>query len=94
VVEVVLERLQVLANQLVVNDVAVDLGERRVAVRDPAQRDDKLQQIRVRLLPERFVGFAEEVIEQAADRVRHRVRIEVVVQRVVAHTPVCRPISR
>jgi hypothetical protein len=37
VIEVVLERLQVLANQLVFDDVAVDLGEGRVAFRDPAQ---------------------------------------------------------
>src|SRR2546422_1961629 len=82
--EMVLERLQVLADQLVFDDVAVDLGEGRIAVGDPAQRNDKLEEIRVRLLPEGLLRLAEQVIEQAADRIGDGVRVEVVVQRVVA----------
>ena len=62
----------VLLDQLVLDDVAVDLGQRRVAVGDPTQGDDELQQIRVRLLPERFLRFPEQVVQQAADRVRDR----------------------
>ena len=70
--------------ELVFDDVAIHLRERRVPVGNPSQRDDELEQIRVRLLPERLFGFAEQVVQQTADRVRDRVRIEIVVQRVVA----------
>ena len=79
-----LSAADVLVDQLVVDDVAVHLGERRVPVGDPAQRDDELQQIRVRLLPERFLRLAEQVVQQPADRVGDGVRVEIVVQRVVA----------
>ena len=84
VVELRFQAQMFLPNQFVFDDVAVHLGERRVAVGDPAQGDDELQQIRVRLLPERLLRFAEQVVQQTADRVRDGVRIEIVVQRVVA----------
>jgi hypothetical protein len=40
----------------------------------------KLQQIRVRLLPERFLGFAEQIVQETADRIRDGIRVEIVVQ--------------
>ena len=68
----------------VLDDEPIDLGERRVSVRDPSQGDHEFQEIRVRLLPERFLGFAEQIVQQTADGIRDGVRIQIVVQRVVA----------
>ena len=67
-------------------DVVVHLGERRVAVGDPAQEDHELQQVGVCLLPERLLRFAEQIVQECGDGERHRVRVEIVVQRVVAVT--------
>ena len=82
--ELRLQRADVLVNLVVLDDVAVDLGEGRIAVRDAAQRDDELQEIGVGLLPERFLRFPEQVVQQRGDGIRHRIGIEIVVQRVVA----------
>ena len=68
----------------VFEDVAVHLRERRVAVDETPQQDDELEQIGVGLLPERLFGFAEQVVHECGDRKGDRIRIEVVVQRVVA----------
>ena len=68
----------------VFEDVAVHLRERRVAVDEPPQQDDELEQIGVGLLPEGLLGFAEQVVHQCGDRKGDRVRVEVVVERVVA----------
>ena len=51
-----LQASDVPVDQRVVQDVAVDLGERRVAVGEPPQQDHELQQIGVRLLPERLLA--------------------------------------
>ena len=88
VTELRLERADVLVDQAVVDDVSIHLGQRRVSVADPAQRDHELQEICVGLLPERFLRASEEVVQQRSDGVRHGVRIEVVVQRVVAEAGV------
>ena len=77
----------------VFEDVAVHLRKRRVAVDETAQQDDELEQIRVGLLPERLFRPAEQVVQQCGDRKGDRVRIEIVVQRVVADAGV-EPISR
>ena len=68
----------------VLQHVAVHLRERRVAVGDAPQQDHELQQVGVGLLPERFLRLAEQVVQQRGDGVGHGVRVEVVVQRVVA----------
>ena len=70
----------VLVDQRVVDDVAVHLRKRRVAFADPPQRNHELQEIGVRLLPERFLAATEQIVEQRGDRVRDRVRVEIVVQ--------------
>jgi hypothetical protein len=59
VVELRFQRSNVLPDQFVFDDVAIHLGERRVPVGNPSQRDDELEEIRVRLLPERLFGLAE-----------------------------------
>ena len=82
--QAVLQPLDVTLDLLRLEHVAVDLGERRVANRDPAQQDHELQEIGVRLLPERFLRFAKQVVQQRRDGVRDGVRIEIVVERVVA----------
>ena len=79
-----LELLDVAFDLRIVEDVAIDLRERRVSVRDSPQQDHEFEQIGVRLLPERLLGPPEQVVQQGGDRVGHRVRIEIVVQRVVA----------
>ena len=71
-------------NLAVLEDVAIHLGEGRVAVREAPQQDDELEQIRVRLLPERLLRLAEQVVDQRRDGVGNGVRIEIVVERVVA----------
>ncbi len=59
-------------------------GERGVPVADATQRDHELQQVGVGLLPERFLGPPEEVVQQRSQGIGHGVRVEIVVQRVVA----------
>jgi hypothetical protein len=83
-----LEPPNVLLDLRVLQDVAVDLRQSRVAVGDPTQEDDELQQIGVRLLPERFLRLAQQVVEQRGDRIGHCIRIEIVVQGVVADAAV------
>jgi len=58
------ERADVLVDLLVFDDVAVHLGQSGIAVGDAPQRDDELQKIRVRLLPERLLRLAEQVVQQ------------------------------
>ena len=62
----------------------VDIEQGDVVVGDLVQQDDELDEVRVGLLPERFLAFAEEIVQQRRDVVRERVGVEVVVQRVVA----------
>ena len=79
-----LQPADVAIDQLVVQDVAVHLGERGVAVGEASQQDHELQQVGVRLLPERLLALAEQVVQQRGDGIGHRVGVEIVVQRVVA----------
>src|SRR3954468_19541105 len=48
----------------ILEDVAVHLRERRVAVDEPPQQNDEFEQIGIGLLPERLFGFAKEVVHQ------------------------------
>ena len=70
-------------NLSIVQNVAVDLGERGVPVGESAKQNDELQQVRVCLLPERFLRSSEQIVQQRGDGIRHGVRVEVVVERVV-----------
>ena len=79
-----LQPADVAVDQRVVQDVAVDLGEGGVAIGESSEQNHELQQVGVRLLPERFLRLAEQVVQQRGDGKRDRIRIEVVVQGVVA----------
>src|SRR5207249_3419044 len=68
----------------VVDRAFVDIEQRHVIERDLMKKDDELHQIRVGLLPERFLATPEEVIQQRGDVVGQGVGVEVVVQGVVA----------
>src|SRR5687767_15905509 len=68
--EVGLQAADVPIDLLVVQDVAVDLGERGVAVADASQENDELQQVGVRLLPERLLRSAEQVVQQRSEERR------------------------
>src|SRR5437660_5863107 len=58
--ELRLQCADVLVDLLVFNNEPVDLGERRVTIRDAPQRDHELEQVGVRLLPERLLRLAEQ----------------------------------
>ncbi len=80
------EREDVLVDLPVIEHVAVNLRERRVAHREAPEQDHELEQVRVRHLPERLLRLAEEIVEQRGDGVGHRVGVQVVLERVVADT--------
>src|SRR5262249_47878344 len=80
--------LDVPMNLAVVQDVLIHLGESRVAVADAPKQNDKLQEVGIRLLPERFLRAAEQVVQHCRNRVGDCVGIEIVVQRVVADASV------
>ena len=61
----------------------VNIEQRHVVVEHLVQQDDELDQVRVGLLPERFLALAEEVVQQTRDAVRQRICLQIVVQRVV-----------
>ena len=62
----------------------VHVEQRHVVVDDLVQQDHELHEVRVRLLPERLLAPAEEVVQERGDAVGQRIGVEVVVQRVVA----------
>ena len=70
--------------QLGVDRAFVDIEQGHVVIGDLVQLDDELDEVRVGLLPERFLAFAEEIVEQRSDVVCERIGVEVVVQRVVS----------
>ena len=61
-----LQRLDIPVNLPVVQDVLIDLGERRVPVGDPTQQDHELEQVGIGLLPERLLRPAEQIVQQRA----------------------------
>ena len=74
--------------QLRVHRAAVDVAERDPAPRqEPVKLDDPPDEVRVRLLPERFARLAEELVDERGDAVRHRVGVE---QRIVERVPLPR----
>ena len=73
----------ILSPELRVDRALVDVEERHVVVEHLVQQDDELDQVRVGLLPERFLAPAKEVVQETGDAVGQRVGIEVVVERVV-----------
>src|ERR1700683_3316489 len=62
----------------------IDIEERDVVVGDLVEKDDELHEVGVSLLPERFLAAAEEIVQERGDIVGEGVRIEVIVERVVA----------
>src|SRR5882762_4404328 len=62
----------------------VDIEEGDVVVGDLMKKDDELDEVGVRLLPEGFLATAEKVVQERSDVVREGVGVEVVVKRVVA----------
>src|SRR5262245_33930532 len=52
--ELRVQRADVLVDVTFIDDETVDLGQRRIALADATKGDDELQQIRVCLLPERL----------------------------------------
>src|SRR5262249_23780900 len=82
-----LQRTDLSFDFAVFEDVAVHLRERGIAVDETAQQNDELEQVRVRLLPEGFFGFSEEIVDQCRNRKGDRIGVQVVVKRVVADVP-------
>src|ERR1700685_3241021 len=62
----------------------VDIEEGDVVVGDLMEKDDELDEVGVRLLPERLLATAEKVVQKRGDVVREGVGVEVIVKRVVA----------
>src|SRR5579864_9006235 len=62
----------------------IDIEQSYVVERYLMEKDDELDQVRIRLLPEGLFTPPEEVVEQRCDVVRQSVCVEVVVKRVVA----------
>ena len=62
----------------------VDIEEGDVVVGDLMKKDDELDEVGVRLLPEGFLATAKEIVQKRSDVVREGVGVEVVVKRVVA----------
>src|SRR4029453_11239361 len=84
VVELRLESADVLVDQAVLDDVSIHLRQRRVAFSDSAQGNHELQEVGICLLPERFLRASEQIVEQTSDGVGYCVRVEVIVEGVVA----------
>ena len=62
----------------------VDIEEGDVVVGDLVKKDDELDEIRVRLLPEGFLAATKQIVQERSDVVREGIGVEVVVKRVVA----------
>ena len=63
---------------------SVHVEEGYVVVGDFVKQDDELDEVRVGLLPERFFALAEEVVQKSCDAVGQGVRVQIVVQGVIA----------
>ena len=66
------------------NRAFIHIKERHVIVGNLVQKDDELHQVRISLLPERLPAPAKQVVDQGGDTVGQGVRVEAVVQGVVA----------
>src|SRR5580692_4764228 len=66
------------------NCALVDVKESDVVVGGLMKKDDELDEIGVRLLPERFLAAAEQVVQERSNVVRQGVSVQVAVKRVVA----------
>src|SRR5439155_18531690 len=62
----------------------VDIEEGDIVVGGLMKEDDELDEVGVRLLPERFLATAEKVVQERGDVVSEGVRVQVIVERVVA----------
>src|SRR5258708_24803044 len=62
----------------------IDIEEGHVVVGDLVKKDDEFNEVRVRLLPERFLTATEKIVQKRSDVIRKRIRIEIIVKRVVA----------
>src|SRR5229473_59392 len=66
------------------NGALVDIEERDVVVGDLVKKDDELDEVGVRLLPEGFLATAKEIVQERGNVVRKGVSVKVIVKRVVA----------
>ena len=48
------------------------------------EKDDEFDEVRVRLLPERFLPSSEKIVQKRSDVVREGVGVQIIVKRVVA----------
>src|SRR5580704_15654941 len=62
----------------------INIEEGHIVVGDLVKKDDEFNEVRVRLLPERFLTATEKIVQKRSDVICKRVRIEIVVKRVVA----------
>src|SRR5260221_4628069 len=62
----------------------VDIKESDVVVGGLMKKDDELDEIGIRLLPEWFLAAAKQVVQERSDVVRQGVSVQVAVKRVVA----------
>ena len=62
----------------------VDIEEGDIVVGGLMKEDDELDQVGVRLLPERLLATSEKVVQERGDVVCQSVRVQVIVERVVA----------
>src|SRR5208283_424714 len=62
----------------------VDIEECNVVVGGLMKKNDELDEIGVRLLPERLLAPAKEIVQERGDVIRQGVRVQVAVKRVVA----------
>src|SRR3984957_16083373 len=61
----------------------VDIEESDVVVGDLVKKDEKVYEVRVGLLPERFFATAKKIIQKRGDAVRQFVRVEIALEGVV-----------
>ena len=61
----------------------VNIEQGDVVVQRLVKQDDELDEVRVRLLPERLFALAEQIVQQRRNAVRERVGVQVVMQRVI-----------
>src|SRR5580704_388456 len=66
-----------------INCALINVKERDVIESNLVQKNDELDEIGVRLLPERFFTPPEQIIQERSDTVRQSVGVQIVVERVV-----------
>jgi hypothetical protein len=70
--------------QFAIDRALVKIEERDVIVSSFVKQDDELDEVGIGLLPEWFLALPKEVVQQARDVIGERIRVQAVVERVVA----------